>query len=309
MKTITSKKAARLLPGLLPDDNKYTRGLCELVVGDPIYAGAGVLAVMAATRMGAGYVRAYTSFETAAALRVVQPSCVCQPVDTFVEHRHAACEGRPCAVVVGSGFAVSDAAKATVLDVLRLTQAPVLVDGGGLATLATDEGASALRERFVAGLPTVITPHRGEAERILATLNTEEVQASRARCEKKGIPAAAFDALLIARAFGVICVLKGPDTYIADGNEESADDVLVLTCGTPALAKAGTGDVLAGMIAALLAQGMDALEASVLGAELHARAGLAAAARWSAIAVCAEDVVECLPAALAELVGAEGTLR
>ena len=149
MKTITSKKAVRLLPGLLPDDNKYTRGLCELVVGDPIYAGAGVLAVMAATRMGAGYVRAYTSFETAAALRVVQPSCVCQPVDTFVEHRHAACEGRPCAVVVGSGFAVSDAAKATVLDVLRLTQAPVLVDGGGLATLATDEGASALRERFV----------------------------------------------------------------------------------------------------------------------------------------------------------------
>ena len=74
MKTITSKKAARLLPGLLPDDNKYTRGLCELVVGDPIYAGAGVLAVMAATRMGAGYVRAYTSFETAAALRVVQLS-------------------------------------------------------------------------------------------------------------------------------------------------------------------------------------------------------------------------------------------
>ncbi|PWM46069.1 MAG: bifunctional ADP-dependent NAD(P)H-hydrate dehydratase/NAD(P)H-hydrate epimerase, partial [Coriobacteriia bacterium] len=56
MKTITSKKAARLLPSLLPDDNKYTRGLCELVVGDPIYAGAGVLAVMAATRMGAGYV-------------------------------------------------------------------------------------------------------------------------------------------------------------------------------------------------------------------------------------------------------------
>ena len=60
MKTITSKKAARLLPGLLLGDNKYTRGLCELVVGDPIYAGAGVLAVMAATRMGAGYVCAPT---------------------------------------------------------------------------------------------------------------------------------------------------------------------------------------------------------------------------------------------------------
>ena len=154
MKTITSKKAARLLPGLLPDDNKYTRGLCELVVGDPIYAGAGVLAVMAATRMGAGYVRAYTSFETAAALRVVQPSCVCQPVDTFVEHRHAACEGRPCAVVVGSGFAVSDAAKATVLDVLRLTQAPVLVDGGGLAR-ALPHCASASSRGFLRLLPRI----------------------------------------------------------------------------------------------------------------------------------------------------------
>lgn len=301
MKTITSKKAARLLPGLLPGDNKYTRGLCELVVGDPIYAGAGVLAVMAATRMGAGYVRAYTSFETAAALRVVQPSCVCQPVDTFVEHEHAVREGRPCAVIVGSGFAVSDASKATVLDVLRLTQAPVLVDGGGLAALATDEGASALRERFVAGLSTVITPHRGEADRILATLNTEEVQASRARCEKKGIPAAAFDALLIARAFGVICVLKGPDTYIADGNEESADDVLVLTCGTPALAKAGTGDVLAGSIGSLLARGMEPKDACALGAFVHARAGVLAAADSAELCVTTEDVLAHLPHAIRAL--------
>ena len=74
--------------------------------------------------------------------------------------------------------------------------------------------------------------------------------------------------------------------------------------GTPALAKAGTGDVLAGMTAALLAQGLDPFEASVLGAELHARAGLAAAARWSTIAATAEDVVACIPDAIAELVSA-----
>ena len=245
--------------------------------------------------------RAYTSFETAAALRVVQPSCVCQPVDTFVEHEHAAREGRPCAVVVGSGFAVSDASTATVLDVLRLAQAPVLVDGGGLAALATDEGASALRERFVAGLPTVITPHRGEADRILETLNTEETQASRVRCEKKGIPVAAFDALFIARALGVICVLKGPDTYIADGNEESADDVMVLTCGTPALAKAGTGDVLAGSIGSLLARGMDPKDACALGAFVHARAGVLAAADTAELCVTTEDVLAHLPHAIRAL--------
>ena len=177
----------------------------------------------------------------------------------------------------------------------------MLVDGGGLATLATDEGASALRERFVAGLPTVITPHRGEADRILATLNTEEVQASRARCEKKGIPAAAFDALLIARAFGVICVLKGPDTYIADGNEESADDVLVLTCGTPALAKAGTGDVLAGSIGSLLARGMEPKDACALGAFVHARAGVLAAADSAELCVTTEDVLTHLPHAIRAL--------
>ena len=68
-----------------------------------------------------------------------------------------------------------------------------------------------------------------------------------------------------------------------------------MTHGTPALAKAGTGDVLAGMTAALLAQGLDPFEACVLGTELHGRAGMAAAARWSVIAATAEDVIACIP--------------
>ena len=88
-------------------------------------------------------------------------------------------------------------------------------------------------------------------------------------------------------------MVKGPVTYLSDGEQ-----TVRMAHGTPALAKAGTGDVLAGMTAALLAQGLDPFEASVLGAELHARAGLAAAARWS------EDVVACIPDAIAELVGA-----
>ena len=94
-------------------------------------------------------------------------------------------------------------------------------------------------------------------------------------------------------------MVKGPVTYLSDGEQ-----TVRMAHGTPALAKAGTGDVLAGMTAALLAQGLDPFEASVLGAELHARAGLAAAARWSTIAATAEDVVACIPDAIAELVSA-----
>ncbi len=301
MKTITSKKAARLLPTLAANDNKYTRGVCELVVGEPTYPGAGVLASMAASRTGAGYIEVYASAETAAALRVLQPSCVCWPIESFSECVHPTSERHPRAAVVGCGFAGCDASVETVLDVLANSQEPVLVDGGGLAALQTDAGKAAVRERFVAGFPTVITPHGGEAARIIGALHGVDANAERARAEKHGIPAAAADALLIARALGVVCVLKGPDTYIADGNEETADEILQLTCGTPALAKAGTGDALAGIIGSLLAQAVAPKDACALGVYVHARAGVLAAADSDELCVTAEDVVAHIPRAIRSL--------
>ena len=90
--------------------------------------------------------------------------------------------------------------------------------------------------------------------------------------------------------------MKGPVTYASDG-----DEIVRMAHGTPALAKAGTGDVLAGLVGALLAQGANALDAAVLGAELHARAGRVAAARLTDVAVIAEDVLEAVPRAIAEL--------
>ena len=157
--------------------------------------------------------------------------------------------------------------------VLKHAEAPVLVDGSGLGALVSEKGRRLLKRRFLNGHATVVTPHAGEAARL-----------ARAFDLPTGDPCALARSLSLA--YGVVAVVKGPVTFISDGEQ-----TVRMAHGTPALAKAGTGDVLAGMVAALLAQGMDALEASVLGAELHARAGLAAAARWSAIAVCAEDVV------------------
>ena len=100
----------------------------------------------------------------------------------------------------------------------------------------------------------------------------------------------------LAQAYEAIIVLKGPDTYISDG-----DAVVAMTQGTPALAKAGTGDALAGIISALLAQQVPALDACVLGATLHAEAGSIAARKWAELSVIPEDVVQAIPEAIAAL--------
>lgn len=146
--------------------------------------------------------------------------------------------------------------------------------------LASDKGRRLMRRRFVNGWPTVITPHAGEAARLAAPLDLPTDDPERL-------------ARLLALAYGAIAVVKGPDTFISDG-----DEVVRVTEGTAALAKAGTGDVLAGMLGALLAQGLDPVDASVLAVTLHARAGRIAADRLTAISVTAEDVVAAIPLAI-----------
>lgn len=301
MKTIDANMAAALLPLLATDDNKYTRGVCELVVGEPMYAGAGVLATMAASRSGAGYIEVYACAETAAALRVVQPSCVCWPLETYAECIHPTSSRHPRAAVVGCGFGGCEASDARVMDVLENAYQPVLIDGGGISALSTEECKAQVKSRFVAGYPTVVTPHGGEAARIIASLDVPSSEQRAEQAKALGVPVAALDALLIARAFGVVCVLKGPNTYIADGDEETVADVLQLTCGTPALAKAGTGDVLAGVIGSLMAQDVAVKDACALGVFLHAKAGALAAKEFSPLCVTAEEVAKHIPYAIRAL--------
>ena len=132
-------------------------------------------------------------------------------------------------------------------------------------------------------LPTVITPHAGEAARLAAPLALPTDDPAQL-------------ALLLSQAYGVTAMVKGPVTYISDG-----ETIVRMSDGTSALAKAGTGDVLAGMAAALLAQGLVPVDACVLAAALHARAARAAAKRLTSICVTAEDVVAAIPEAIASL--------
>lgn len=273
-----------LVPLPADDANKYARGTLAAVVGSERYPGAACLAACASQRMGAGYTEVFTHPAAVDLVRGCRPSLVVRPRSALPANLPPSRPGKPRAYLAGCGFEVEDPESAKLVHaLLKRAEAPVLVDGGGLDSLASEKGRRLLKRRFLNGLPTVVTPHAGEAARLARPLGLDTDD-----------PCALARALSLA--YGVIAVVKGPVTYISDGEE-----VVCMAHGTPALAKAGTGDVLAGMTAALLAQGLDALDAAVLGAELHARAGLAAAARWSVVSATAEDVIESIPAALAEL--------
>jgi hydroxyethylthiazole kinase-like uncharacterized protein yjeF len=177
------------------------------------------------------------------------------------------------AVVVGPGLGAGDATRAGLLAVLGAGR-PVLVDGDGLTVLGT-EVADALADRTAA---TVLTPHDGEYERLAG--------------HPPG-PDRLAEARDLAAATGAVVLLKGSPTIVADPNGE----VRVVATGDARLATAGSGDVLSGVIGALLAQGAPALEAAATGAWRQARA----APHGPVAGRVAGDLCDLLPGALAEV--------
>ncbi len=274
-----------LIPQLDAQANKYTRGKLTLVAGSARYPGAACLAAGAAQRAGAGYVEVLCAPEAVSIVRGYRPSLVVRSwEDAQAALSVESTPDKPAALVVGPGFdGFYPLQRKLALKALRAAKAPALVDGGALSALASAEGREVMRAREGAGLITVLTPHGGEAARLRKAARIEELPA----CE---------EAVRLAQAYAGIVVLKGPDTFISDGAR-----LAVVTCGTPALAKAGTGDVLAGVAGALMAQGLEAFDACVLAAELHARAALACSSGMPALCVIPEDVIEAIPAAVGAL--------
>lgn len=295
VRTYSSDELAALLPMPDFDANKYSRGKLTIVGGSAAYPGAACIAAAASQRAGAGYTEVRCAPEAMPVIQAFRPSVVVRSWKALVSEDFAATSLRkPCAYVVGCGLDASTKqgaveAKELVCAVVKQAHAPVLVDGGGLSALATRKGQRLLRRRFVNGWPTVITPHMGEAARLAKPFGFPTSDPARLAC-------------LLALAYGVVAVVKGPDTYVSDG-----ETVTCIDEGTPALAKAGTGDALAGVLGALLAQGLSAVDAAVLATVLHARAGKAAAQQLTDIGVAAEDVVEALPDAIGSV--AEGKSR
>ncbi|NPD32852.1 NAD(P)H-hydrate dehydratase [Eggerthellaceae bacterium zg-997] len=306
------RMVASWLPVPARDAHKYRRGRALLVAGSRAYPGAAVLAARAAQRMGAGYVELAVPDGLGASFAVAAPSLVVHGRHDW-QSRWRADGAGPAgalandveepplrAICVGPGFDAqgdADESRSLVLQALSCP-VPVLVDGGGLTALCDAEGLRLVRRRFERGLDTVLTPHAGEAARLAACVGLEGSAAEAGDAPDR-------HALDLARAWGAVVCLKGPDTYVAAPARSqeafpgaSALPVRAMRWGGPELAKAGTGDVLAGMIAGLMAQGTSASRAAFAGACVHALAGSEAARRGSVVSVIPEDVLDALPAAL-----------
>ncbi|WP_369183848.1 NAD(P)H-hydrate dehydratase [Streptomyces sp. Y1] len=261
---------AALLPLPGAESDKYRRGVVGVAAGSATYPGAALLAVAGALRGGAGAVR----YVGAAAEEVVR-----RFPETLVTEGGPAGAGRVQAWVVGPGG--GEGARQALAEALA-SDVPVLVDADGLTELGRI-GPSALAGRTA---PTLLTPHTGEAARLLAGADG-------------GAPAAADDlaarrlatARRLAAAYRATVLLKGSTTVIAD----PGGAVRVNPTGTSWLATAGSGDVLAGLAGSLLAAGLPPLDAASVAAYLHGLAGREAAGAPGA-PVTALAVAEALPA-------------
>lgn len=274
--------AAAAVPAKGAGADKYRSGAVLVVAGAPGLTGAACLAARATLRAGAG-------LTVAAVPAVVQPAVaaqllevMCAPVPDHDGHLAPASvdeimaqSRRVDALAVGPGLGRADATTRAVAAVLDAVRLPAVVDADGLWHLGDAPEAVAAR-----GAPTVLTPHAGEAARLLGV---ERAQVEAGRLEA---------ARALAGRSGAVVVLKGPGTITAS----PGGDVIVNDTGSAALATAGTGDVLTGVIAACLAKGMDPFHAAAAGVALHGAAGDIAGHGDGTIA---SDVIAALPAARA----------
>jgi NAD(P)H-hydrate epimerase len=263
---------------------KFSSGNVVVAGGSRGLTGAPSMAALAAMRAGAGYVTvaAPASLATILGVRLLEAMAVALPEDDGALTEAAAgpaleALARAGAVVLGPGLSKRPGPQAFARELARRVKVPLLVDADGLNALAGRLDVLAGRSA-----PTVITPHAGELGRLLE-VDAQEVGRRRLA-----------HARTAARRSGAIVVLKGDDSLVVapDG------DVAISRGDAPALATAGTGDVLSGVIGALLAKGMDAGVAACAGVHAHVRAGRLAAVPHGPDGVIASDVIRCLPRAL-----------
>jgi ADP-dependent NAD(P)H-hydrate dehydratase / NAD(P)H-hydrate epimerase len=259
-----------LLPPRPRDSHKGMFGHVGIVGGAPGMAGAALLAGRAALKCGAGRVTLGLLDE-----RVVVDAA--QPELMFASPEHLAKDGRLRVLAIGPGLGQSERAQALLGKALAIP-CPIVVDADGLNLLAAHhEVRELLRNRAHA---TLLTPHPGEAARLLG-LGVNDVQTDRQDAARK-----------IAAAFRAMVVLKGAASVVArpDGT------VSVNSSGCPAMAAAGMGDVLTGLIAGLIAQGVEPGLALESGVYLH---GVAGEQAWESQkrppSICATDLIEAMP--------------
>lgn len=284
--TTLSTKPQKLLPKRNSVSHKGDYGKVLSVCGSMKYPGAAVLAATGAVKTGAGLV--FAAFPEKAypaiAAKLTEPVMLSLPcceegffargaINTLIEETQKA----DC-TLIGCGMGQTLATASVFEEVLAACKNKVVIDADGINLLGTNINMlEAVKGR------AVITPHPGEMARLFG-LTTEQVNANR-------IPLAAA----LAKKYGITVVLKGANTVVSDGNR-----IYVNRTGNPGMARGGSGDLLAGMVAGLLAQGFEPFEAAVAAVHIHGKAGDIAAKTNSVYGMTPSDMAAILPGLLSE---------
>jgi NAD(P)H-hydrate epimerase len=285
LKEINSKFLAELLPKRSENSNKATFGKVLNISGSKNFIGASYLSSISALKMGAGYVTLAAPKEIIPIVASLMPEVTFiylnstddgtisnnNDVDNFSNYN---------VVSMGCGITQNEQTSKfffKVLNNLKKTQ-NIVIDADGINILSKCNIDFSIKN-------AVITPHPKELSRLL-NVSIDEILSNREKF-----------AMLTSKTYECITVLKGHNTIISDGNNN-----YVNSTGSSALAKAGSGDVLTGIIAGLLAQGVKPLNAALLGVYLHGLSGDIASSSLTKYSVLATDVINNLPFAINKLI-------
>ena len=279
--TLRSTDSNLLVDHLKPKavtSHKGSNGKLLNVSGCLRYCGAAILSTTAALRSGVGYITLATPRSICAQLACTIVEATLLPVEENSAGQMAFSSKDTIysalrwvdAMSIGSGLGRGSDTFQLVQDLVRRSTKPMVIDADGINAIAQD--INILKE---AKAPIILTPHMGEMARLTGK-TIEEIQKNPFHAAKD-----------FAQEYGVVMLLKGPDTVIAAPDGE----MLVNQTGNPGLAKAGSGDVLTGIIAALLAQGVSPFYSAACGAYLHGAAADGAAQELSCYSMQPRDVI------------------
>lgn len=279
---IDDAKVKKSIPKIRKSSHKGSRGTSYLICGSYGTAGAAILSAKAALRSGVGLVKLALPKNIYPIVATALPEAVYTPceesaeggiVTTSIDKIWTETQDAE-SILIGCGCGKSKDFFALAKSIIENSKTPLVIDADGINAVSTD-----INILLKSNAQIVLTPHPAELARLL-NVSTEYIQANRFAIAK------AF-----ATKFGVTLVLKGSNTVVAlkDGS------LYVCMHGNPGMASGGSGDVLAGIIVSLIAQGLPAELAAVCGVNIHAATGDLAATKLSAHSLLPSDIIEYLP--------------
>ena len=288
------EEISHILPKRNKNSHKGDFGRVGIIAGSRGMIGAAYLSSMAALRSGSGLVYNIVPKSLYDIFSIKLIESIILPVEdnntghfilNSVDEVEKAIENKDV-LAIGPGMGVDSERTKFIQNILIAYNGPIILDADGINCLAKDPSILLKRKGT-----TIITPHPGEMSRLMK-LNTQEIQKNRIKYSKA-----------ISNKYNIITVLKGANTVVTNGK-----DIYINPTGNPGMATAGSGDVLTGIIASLIAQGLNPYKATILGVYAHGLAGDLAKLDKGEYGLIARDILENIPQALKICTGAPGTV-